>query len=62
MPGVYGYTAARACPGLNSAVGLRSVEQLSLSAQISGSKGITEVYNLATAGIPDDHKCIPGFD
>ena len=37
------------------AVGLKSVAQLSLSAQISGSEGMTEVYNVAVAGNPDDH-------
>ena len=40
-------------------VGLRSVDQLCLYAQISGFQGITEVYNLGYAGNPDDHKCIP---
>ena len=40
-------TAARVqSRGLKEAVGLRSVEQLTLSAHISGFTGITEVYNL----------------
>ena len=41
-------------------VGLKSVAQLTLYVQISGFRGITEVYNLALTGNPDDHKCIPG--
>ena len=44
---------------LNSAVGLRTVDQLSLSVHFSGSKGITEVYNLVLAGNPNDHNVIP---
>ena len=44
----------------DSAVGLKSVAQLTLSLYISGFQGITEVYNLATVGNPNDHKCIPG--
>ena len=47
---------------LNSAVGLISVEQLSLSTQFSGFRGMTEVYNVAEAGNPDDHLYIVGFD
>ena len=43
-------------------VGLNTVGQLSLYAHFSGFYGITEVYNLATAGNPDDHKYIPGID
>ena len=46
----------------NSVVGLKSVEQLSLSTQISGFQGMTEVYNLSAAGIPNDQKCIPGTE
>ena len=41
-------------------VGLISVGQLTLSTQISGFQGITEGYNLAVAGNPDDHLLIPG--
>ena len=41
-------------------VGLISVGQLSLSVHFSGFQGITELYNLAVAGNPDDHKSIPG--
>ena len=47
-------------PASNMAVGLRSVDQLTLSAQIWENRGMTEVYNLATAGNADDHKLIPG--
>ena len=47
---------------LNIAVGLRSVDQLSLSTQISGFRGMTEVYNLAKAGNPNDHYVIAGND
>ena len=43
-------------------VGLKSVGQLTLEAQISDIQGITEVYNLCIAGIPNDHKCIPGIE
>ena len=46
--------------GVNMVVGLISVMQLSLSVEFSGFQGITEVYNLANAGNPDDHKYIPG--
>ena len=44
------------------AVGLRSVAQLTLSASFSGFLGITEVYNLADVGNPDDHNVILGTD
>ena len=47
-------------PRSNIAVGLISVRQLTLSAQIWGFRGITEVYNLSVARNPDDHKHIPG--
>ena len=40
----------------NMAVGLRSVHQLSLYYQISDIRGMTEVYNVAIAGNPNDHK------
>ena len=43
----------------NSAVGLKSVDQLSLRLYISGFLGMTEVYNLSVAGNPNDHKLIP---
>ena len=45
---------------LQCAVGLRSVDQLSLCAEISGFRGITEVYNLRIAGIINNHLHIPG--
>ena len=41
-------------------VGLRMVDQLTLSAHFSDFEGITEVYNLATAENPNDHKLIAG--
>ena len=44
------------------AVGLISVGQLSLSAQIWGFRGMTEVYNLVIAGNPNDHLSILGTD
>ena len=44
----------------NMVVGLRSVAQLTLEVDISGSRGITEVYNLLTAGIISNHYLIPG--
>ena len=49
-------------PDINIAVGLKSVQQLTLSAQFSGFQGITEGYNLATVDNPNDQKHIPGFD
>ena len=51
---------ATAAATKNMVVGLISVAQLSLSAQISGFEGMTEVYNLANVGNPNDHKLIPG--
>ena len=59
------YTAA--VPELSAvphelAVGLISVEQLTLGHHFSGFKGITEVYNVDIAGNPDDHKSIPRTD
>ena len=47
-------------PSTKEAVGLKSVAQLTLSSHFSGFQGITEVYNLVYAGIPNDHKLIPG--
>ena len=41
-------------------VGLRSVDQLSLSTQISGIRGMTEVYNLVYVGRIINHLLIPG--
>ena len=45
---------------LKYAVGLYSVGQLSLSVRFSRFLGMTEVYNLAVAGIINNHKYIPG--
>ena len=42
------------------AVGLRSVDQLTLSAKISGFRGMTEVYNLVKLGRTNNHSFIPG--
>ena len=39
----------------NMVVGLRSVDQLSLVRHFSGFRGITEVYNVAGAGITNNH-------
>ena len=44
---------------LNSAVGLKSVHQLSLCVHFSGFLRFTEVYNLSVAGNPNDHNVIP---
>ena len=44
----------------NSAVGLESVDQLSLVAHISRSGTITEVYNLSKTGRINNHSFIPG--
>ena len=41
--------------GVNMVVGLIMVAQLTLSAQISGFQGITEVYNLVDVGIINNH-------
>ena len=58
-----GYTGARAVPArLNMAVGLISVQQLTLDGRFSGFQGITEVYNLVYVGIPNDHNVIPGTE
>ena len=53
-------TRRAAAAGLNSAVGLRSVAQLTLVGHFSGSRGMTEVYNLVVAGNANDHNVIPG--
>ena len=47
---------------IKDAVGLKSVDQLSLDARISGFRGITEGYNLVTVGNPNDHLVIPGTE
>ena len=49
-------------PEVNSAVGLKSVGQLSLCARFSRFQGITEGYNLVYIGNPNDHKYIPGLE
>ena len=46
--------------GVKEAVGLKSVDQLSLSAHFSGSGVMTEVYNLLKIGRIINHKYIPG--
>ena len=48
--------------GANSAVGLKSVAQLSLDVHFSGFQTMTEVYNLRNTGNPNDHKYIPGTE
>ena len=53
----HGYTAAG-----KYGRGLKSVDQLTLSVYSSGFQGMTEVYNLAVAGNPDDHNDIRGTD
>ena len=47
---------------LNSAMGLKSVQQLTLSDQISGFQGLTEVYNLINIGRINNHFTIPGTE
>ena len=49
-------------PDSNSAVGLKSVAQLTLSVHFSENQGMTEVYNLVKADNPNDHNVIPGTD
>ena len=44
------------------AVGLKSVGQLSLDAQISDIRGITEGYNVVKAGRINNHYVIPGTE
>ena len=44
----------------NKAVGLISVDQLSLDVLISGFRGMTEVYNLIEIGRIINHYVIPG--
>ena len=44
------------------AVGLISVQQLTLVVHFSDIRGITELYNLAVAGNPNDQNVIPGND
>ena len=48
--------------GVNSAMGLISVEQLSLSAHFSEILRFTEVYNLVRINRINNHSLIPGFD
>ena len=48
--------------GLNTVVGLKSVVQLSLYVLFSGSRGITEVYNLIYIGRINNHFVIPGTE
>ena len=56
-------TAARGqSRGVKVVVGLKSVAQLSLSAQISGFRGITEVYNLVGIDRINNHLSITGND
>ena len=43
-------------------VGLKSVRQLSLDDQISGSRELTEVYNLVRIGKINNHFVIPGTE
>ena len=55
------YTTPRALyTGLNIAVGLKSVDQLTSGPYFSGSRGITEVYNLTKIGRIINHSFIPG--
>ena len=46
--------------GHNMVVGLKSVAQLTLEVLISGFRGITEGYNLATVGRINNHFVILG--
>ena len=41
-------------------VGLKSVGQLTLDVHISGSRTMTEVYNLVEIDRITNHYCIPG--
>ena len=55
------YTPGMPHTVVNMAVGLISVAQLTLDAEISGFLGITEVYNLVRIDRINDHFLIPGF-
>ena len=47
-------------PGLKEAVGLKSVDQLTLCVVFSGFEGMTEVYNLIRIGRINNQFTIPG--
>ena len=49
-------------PELNTVVGLKSVQQLTLDDQISDIQGMTEVYNLVRIGKINNHLSIPGTE
>ena len=51
----HGYTGAGGYHGLNMAVGLKSVAQLTLSVHFSRFRGMTEVYNLMRIGRINNH-------
>ena len=65
-----GYTLPHRCPSMmynrgardqrNSAVGLKSVDQLTLSVHFSGFQTMTEVYNLLRIGRINNHLSITG--
>ena len=58
------YWHVHGCTGhaarLNMVVGLISVDQVSLSTQISGFQGMTERYNLVRIGRINNHYCFSG--
>ena len=54
------YGSAGGYGGLNMVVGLITVDQLTLDGQISGSRVMTEVYNLVRIGRIINHSFIPG--
>ena len=58
-PGTAVHVHGRCRDQTKYAVGLISVGQLSLYAQIWEIQGMTEVYNLVRIDNPDDHKSIP---
>ena len=53
---------AAGVPAVNMVVGLISVAQLSLGTLFSGSRTITEVYNLLEIDRINNHSLIPGND
>ena len=61
-PGAPVLPYTRPSRGVKEAVGLKSVHQLSLYAQISDIRDMTELYNLLRIDNPNDHNLILGTE